>query len=485
MKSMNSFNQKWNEWISQNPNLASHIKLISADQFNEKSIKINKPKDFKKAHNKTINDLTSICNNLNHEITAISERIESLCTQQVPKIGELYYDSPQMNMDVRKLFFAEQHLHKIQIQTYNIKYSHLIEFFNKIQKIKQLLQLFVSDNSSQTQNSLLEFENGFFDLNDTDEIKQQLNQIKQLTNYIANLKHKISEYQKPMWFTNLPKYFKKIAKDSLWKFDTDLSYILPQNCEISISRFLFYNNSPLASKVDVIIRSFPNIPASIFVHELLQMCYDLVPPKEYFNDEELAIIVLFFFRVLFDRVYEKFGSMFYRPIDPRMKICEKLREKPMSELHWPTIYFDDDYNNETNKNTSVKDFFKNDIYYSSGSKFLEMTLFCTNPIDILYYCHKALLSTQKGAIIHSLKGKIASHNDVSQVICFDDMFSLMLGIFLASELPDLYSLDWFVRDYSPSDSLSPPFEYAKANFEGLAQHITNLSNGTTISKENT
>lgn len=126
----------------------------------------------------------------------------------------------------------------------------------------------------------------------------------------------------------------------------------------------------------------------------------------------------------------------------------------------------------------IRQFFRTDYYYSPAVEFLELGNFCTNPIDTLYYIHKCLICVQKAAIIHSInkhKNRVATPNELNQVICFDDLFSLTLGVFLASDVPDIFAMNWFVQNYSPRNELSPPLEYAKANLEGLTQHIASVN----------
>ncbi|OHT02750.1 hypothetical protein TRFO_30062 [Tritrichomonas foetus] len=61
-------------------------------------------------------------------------------------------------------------------------------------------------------------------------------------------------------------------------------------------------------------------------------------------------------------------------------------------------------------------------------------------------------------------------NQAKQLICFDDMFVLLLGTIVCDEKPDIFYLSWFISTFSPKQCLSPPFEYAAANLEALSDH---------------
>ncbi|OHT04669.1 hypothetical protein TRFO_27743 [Tritrichomonas foetus] len=458
-----------NNWCSRNPQLAKHVILLKKTaNLSDQAFEMKR----NRSHNRTITSLVTFITRIEQEILSTRETLEKLCSANIPQIQSLCYDFTYQNMDVRKLFYIEQHLHQMEIETFNLKFSYLFELLSNLNDVQKLL----TKPNSIPCDMILSFDDNFYSLSNNQDIINNVKKIRRLFSYKENLSKKIQSYEKPLWHTDIPNFLKKAANMSLSKFDSDISYILPQNCEVSISRFLFHNHSVYGSKVDVILRSFPNISPEVFIYELVKLCYDLVPPNFHYTHQELTIIIIFFFRVLFERVYEKFGSFFYKSeIDERMKYTAILKNKKMSAscFNWPAVYIDSSYSDIKDK-ISAQDFFKSDQYFSAAAMFLEMTIFCTNPIDALYYCHKTMVGMQKGAIIHSLRGRTANQIDVVQVICFDDLFSLLLGTFLASNLPDLFHLDQFLQLYSPTDTLSPPLEYAKANIEGLAQHIMSM-----------
>lgn len=416
-------------------------------------------------------------------------------------------------------------------------------------------------------------------------IKQYESIMIRLISYSDHLSSIITNaYPKPLWVKDYSLYLDKIVTNSLSRFDSELSYLLPQECEVSLSRFFFSNYIKSSEPIDVILRSFCKIAPNAFMIELMNMCFKLVPTKllNEFKPEKLSICLTFMYRLLIDRVYEK---SFAEGKDCISKVKEKMiqmvnsynekqskylmmKKLPISAFVWPREYIprhpvvngynykkdamannrtinntnnddgnksnkiDNNINNNitdnSNKNMDndqnindstsmnnysqknndnsncnrvshindsnmhnennnyidenclempIREFFRSDFYFLPAIEFLELSIFCTNPIDSLYYIHKCLISVQKAAIIHSInkrKNRQASPSELNQVICFDDLFGLTLGVFLASDVPDIFALNWFVQNYSPHNELSPPLEYAKANLEGLTQHIATV-----------
>ncbi|OHS92823.1 hypothetical protein TRFO_40866 [Tritrichomonas foetus] len=127
-----------------------------------------------------------------------------------------------------------------------------------------------------------------------------------------------------------------------------------------------------------------------------------------------------------------------------------------------------------NENSTIREIFKNDVNFLPAAQFLEMMNFIVNPIDALYSVHKFLLSINKGALMHRLSGTEASFNDLQELLSFDDLFILMLGVLLSADIPEFASITNFIRVYSPTFCLSNSFDYAQAGIESLLVHIESL-----------
>ncbi|OHT01913.1 hypothetical protein TRFO_31151 [Tritrichomonas foetus] len=122
----------------------------------------------------------------------------------------------------------------------------------------------------------------------------------------------------------------------------------------------------------------------------------------------------------------------------------------------------------------VRDVFLNDNEFGNAAKLLTQASFCSNPIDALSIVQKAIDQIQNGAVEHKISRGLVSPEEAERVICFDDLFSLLFGTLAASDVPDLFQLNWFVQAYAPQDNLSAPLDFARANIEGLATHVSTL-----------
>ena len=124
--------------------------------------------------------------------------------------------------------------------------------------------------------------------------------------------------------------------------------------------------------------------------------------------------------------------------------------------------------------TSTVDLFQNDQFYSSAIYFLNNSIFSPNTIDSLYCIHKTINCIHKSAIIYKIKDNVATQNDVNQILCFDDLFSLLIGIFLSSDVVDIYWLSWFLQYYTPKNTISQPLDYDRSNIEALRNYFDTL-----------
>jgi hypothetical protein len=119
----------------------------------------------------------------------------------------------------------------------------------------------------------------------------------------------------------------------------------------------------------------------------------------------------------------------------------------------------------------IGELFREEQFFSKASDLLYNAIFASNPIDQLYWVHISLMTIHKGALANRTGDRRPELQDVNQLLCFDDLFSLFLGTLLASEMPDVFWVSWLIGEYAPKSSLSPSFEYAEANIEALVLHI--------------
>jgi hypothetical protein len=108
---------------------------------------------------------------------------------------------------------------------------------------------------------------------------------------------------------------------------------------------------------------------------------------------------------------------------------------------------------------------------------LNELMFLTNPLDCLF-CVQYCTSHINRAIIFAIIGherEVTSRN-LRQVLSFDDTFSVLVGVVLASDLPELFSVVSFISNFAPQSSLLCAFEYSHAALTALVSHLPTLQN---------
>lgn len=354
--------------------------------------------------------------------------------------------------------------------------------------------------------------------------------LKYLIPFESRISSRIHKKKKALWATNYQQFISKLINEAKGHLISELSYFEPIESEISLSRCLFCYKSPLKSEIDKTIDSFTSIPtktdsapsslitkaAQEFVSELLDQCYKLVGPcYEKMSSTEKSICLLIFFRCLFNRCYEKYGDYFCdfkSNSEKRMKL-EKIAKIPAHyfPIPWNLIgnskpnkkneissNSENQINNEpitisefaaTDKCCSIGDLFETIVHFKDAANSLRTSVLQSNPIDALFCIHMALIGINKGAFANFNEQSHLNENtkisnskndrnhddfDMKQLLCFDDMFALMLGTFLGSDKPDIFFVADMIEKFAPKMSLSPSFDFALANIEGLSSHCANF-----------
>jgi hypothetical protein len=92
-------------------------------------------------------------------------------------------------------------------------------------------------------------------------------------------------------------------------------------------------------------------------------------------------------------------------------------------------------------------------------------IYVNNSIDALYFMHRCIMAIHKAAMIQ---------NRTDDVLCFDDLFALLVGVVLASDIPDFFQLAQFIERFTPQKCLSKPLDYAQAAISALVLHFDAL-----------
>lgn len=457
-----------NEWFAKHYQIAKFLIPFESTSQTIPDIKLFLKKR-EGIHNLNIKNLTEHLAEIRNTKNRLTQLVlGSTSRANIPNLPPIY-DKQQFNTTLKKLTFAYYLLIEYRIQFNSKQISsivkhesdtmHLIGFF----QTKDLIPI----------NTYYRFNEEFLTIEKDQEAKTLEFQIESLENYIQKLTLEIKSYPKPLYALNFPDYFKLLMVSATSKFDKIISYVLPFEIEVSLSRYIFTLNHLMQQKVDKVARLVCDTEAfnpQVFVNEALQTSSSLVPNFSKISPTEQSLGLMFFFRVIFDRAYEFNPLVFFtnNRNNDQEKLF-KLGKLAIKHFQIPTGYKPEE------SSIPIRDFFLNDHFFHESSLFLDQTNYITNPIDAIYYIHKALNLINKAAILRNV-GKLAEPTirDITYLLCFDDQFSLLIGVLLASDIPNFFQFADFIVNFSPEKYLCNSFQYALSAVKALSTYITDF-----------
>ena len=439
--------------------------------------------DRKLIHQKEIKKLKKFIKENNALLKKFQKEFSVLSEKTLPKVEYLCYNDNNFIIFIRKYIFVQQLIYKTQIKYLNHK---IISLKSKIDDAQDLLELFTSDNILPDEQafSVIDFYENFDFKDKIEKYERQINALNPLKDRMEKVYKKLPKAQ---WATDYPGFISQIIESASKKVSEDMAYFYSNENEIALSRCYFCHGSPFKENIDNVLNEINNQPSpKLFIKQMVIHCFMLMPNREKMTNQELSICLLMFYRTLFNRVYELFHELFAPKFPDEIIKIEKMSNLQADEFEVP---LDMVHHKKMTKKESMHDLFAQDKLFSLASKYMELALFMSNPIDALFFVNKSIVKTSKAALINrgiielcsdeefTINEKnycIMDHdeieNDIKQMICFDDMFVLLLGTVFCSDKPDIFFLSWFISNFLPKQFLTPSFEYASANLEALADH---------------
>jgi len=376
-------------------------------------------------------------------------------------IGFLCFENNSDNLYVRKLTFVQRMIHKKRISIITAKYSKLSDI---LAECRSLMNLYTADIIPN--DVICKIDESFFAIEFGSSISNDEIVLKRLESHSFQLEKCIRGFPEPQWASDYTGFLKSLIASAMMHLDSEVSYFYFLESEIQLSRYFFNSKSQSKSKIDEYLRSVGNYQKKQeFAEGLVDLCYQFMPSSGVLSLDEQSTALLLLYRSFFNRLYEKNSSLFIPQNNSVFCFLENVKVIRADSFPLPLDMVSGDPTKFT-----IKELFTKDPYFYAASQFLSLSLFQSNPIDALYYVHKCLIGIHKGALINRLGGSHASVEDVNQLLCFDDLFSLLFGTLLASDYHDVFFLSSFIENYAPIQCLSPPFEYAQANLEALVVH---------------
>lgn len=447
----------FSEWLKQHEHLIPYL-TFSDDGCHDK--------DFKSKRNNIHQNIIKTLNRFKEKSmkkkSLAEKNLDMLASIEIPEVPYLCYDNKDDIMYIRKFTAVRQKLRKRQIELVTNLYGIYQDNIQNVNDLMELIKLIPENQCLCVDNSLMIFKN-----EKTEKYKKTGIYLIQCVN---RMKNNILAMEKAPWEKDFNGYFKHLINEATPRFLNDISYLFPMENEISLSRCFFCYKSRFITVIDEIVDQIQTVKLKEFASILINFCINSIPNRFMLSPAEQSVALLMLYRCVFHRCYEKYPHIFAPKFDEYPYKIWKMSELPSKLFHLPEKYI---FNNDPEQ--SIRNLFKNNQYYYSASLFLYQSIYCSNPLDSLYNVHKSLVMIHKAAIINEKGKNLASFEDIKQMICFDDLFSLFFGTLMCSEHPDIFYTYWLTSSFLENSSLSPPFEYASTNLEGIISHCRNFN----------
>jgi hypothetical protein len=436
-------------WCARHPSASRHL-LFS---FNLRST-------FHRAsvHSALMQRLSSLALEIEHQIALCQRKLKEFVECRPPKVRSFAYDDSRKILFLRKHTFILRKVHKHASCLLTLHYGARLDRLRECQSIMRLLDSHILPASVIC--AVLP------DLYQPPSPRDQ--RLVYLNAAASRMRREADTFSKARWDSDFAGFIGDILAQC--HCDTEANYVHPVDLEVSLSRYLFNPHSEWRRPIDNFLMGMVPGMADKFVSQLLALCIEMFR-NEVAAPAQHSILSVIFFRTIFNRCYELHSDYFSQK--PDLGVLQKLKALGELEiLHFPLPWR---LLPEFDRAVGIAEFFHNDPFFSAAAQFLSGALFESNPIDALYYVHKCLTSIRKAAMIHGTSSAAVGPQGMATLLCFDDLFSLFFGIFLASELVDVFFIESLVNQFAPKASLSPSFEYAQANLEALVLHCESVT----------
>ena len=433
------------DWKAQNQDLAEFIHISESTRTLKERVA------FRRRQRNFLNEHRA---NLSQELQSLAIQLSKMADEKLPISVFINYDFPHENLTARKLCAVRQMIQERMAFSRTELYATTRASIDRLGRVIRLLETIPTEVELEMAPKLL---------SPTPSVKmiQAESEIQRLRAYEKHLSQEIERYVIPMWHTDFPQFIDEILCLSFRGFMPDLGYIPPQEAEVSLSRCFFARGSRYAAVIDNCLAEYGHIEQAEFVKRMLALCYSLMPKNIHVNPVHAPLLLLFIYRTVFNRFYETHEHVFVWKDTGSCEKVAKLAQLASTNFSIPLGMVE-----SPSDDVTISELFTKDHRYDKAIEMLESAFFVTTPLDVLFKLHQGIISIQNAALNFVGKGE-----SVHEVMSFDDLFSLLFGVFLGSQVPDLPYLEWFVVSLAPIQSLSPPLDYALANLEALCKHL--------------
>ena len=257
---------------------------------------------------------------------------------------------------------------------------------------------------------------------------------------------------------------KTIIKECREVYDSSINFFPRTKEQDAFDAWLMAPEMPLREDVDGFLASFAELERKEFTPSLIAVFRKLRKLMDVRVPVDVSILVLLFFRTVFGEAYARSPEYFF-PFKTK-GILTNAGRITCEELSPPEEFLEPFSPGDT-----VEAAFSRDACYSAAGRDISAAMFETNPIDILYHIHKALVNVQNGV------SRNMSTGGQKELLPFETVFTLFLGSVLASDAVNFEDLVEFVVDFSPSGRLCPAFQYSQVTLTATLSHLETFMQG--------
>ena len=437
------------KWKLENPDLAEFISVKESDRT---------PTELAQFRTHQLQFLRTHRTNLSQELRSLAAKLDESANPPPSESAFLGYDFQNENMNVRKLCAVKKMIQQRRNRVFTELYGITRSSVDRIGRVLRILE-------SVPAGCELAIAPKLFSSAANEKMIKAEREIKMLSAHEKLLQERISSYVIPAWKVDFPQFLESMVLSSFRNFMPDLSYIPPQESEVSLSRCFFERGSRFLAEIDKTLATYSQVGQAEFVKRVLALCYSLMPKNLHVEPAYAPLVLLFIYRAVFNRFYEKYEHVF---VWKDTQTCAKVGK--LANLASTCFSIPAGMADRPRHDVTISQLFIRGHRYDKAMEMLEDTFFVTTPLDALFKLHQSIIAIQRAALnFDEEKGNL------HEVMSFDDLFSLLFGVFLGSQVPDLLYLEWFVMTFAPIQSLSPPLEYALANMEALCKHLKAVS----------
>jgi hypothetical protein len=415
-------------------------------------------------HNRMVSQLVELVSSLKAIQASLVDRQTGLSDGPLPAAPSTFYDDPGQNLVVRELSFVRVFRQRLRRRIVSIV---LEQITTQIKEAEEFLAFYHKTIKLMPSETGVRINDSFFQIR-KDPPQRLAFKLSAAGSWITTREADVAAFPAPPWMSDFRAFFDELVNRAIHRMDLSLSYVEPLIRETEIARMIFCDPGTrhLSDEIDEIVAVGLSGPTDAFVKRAIEFSLRMVPDCESRTAAEQSVGLMIFFRIIFDRFYEKRQQKPLRIVLESQRKLWRLSHLPLRLFNCPVIVKD-----LSEFDVPIRDYFFNEYFYRCSSLFMNEMIYVSNPVDALYYMHRGILAIHKAALMQRKREDEITPEDLNEILCFDDFFLLLVGVVLASDIPDFFEMAKFIDTFTPQRSLSNSFEYAQAAIGALVLHF--------------